>query len=135
MGTVLQQSQSTCEWKPICFASRFLTDFEAKYSITELELLAIVWAVEHFQNYVYVVQFKTLSDHKTQTSVSRPNRGNKTYYSILTKWVDPLLPFEFEVVHVSRRTIGMADYLSRHPTELPWGRQYRQKHCGINDLL
>ena len=26
---VLQQSQSTGEWKPICFASRFLTDFEA----------------------------------------------------------------------------------------------------------
>ena len=29
LGAVLQQSQSTGEWKPICFASRFLPDFEA----------------------------------------------------------------------------------------------------------
>ena len=44
-GAVLQQKQSNNEWRPICFASRFLTDFETKYSINELELLAIVWAV------------------------------------------------------------------------------------------
>ena len=58
LGAVLQQIQENGEWRPICFASRFLTDFEAKYSINELELLAIVWAIEHFKNYVYGVQFK-----------------------------------------------------------------------------
>ena len=52
LGAVLQQSQNNDEWKQICIASRFSTDFEAKYSIEELELLAIVWAVEHFKNYV-----------------------------------------------------------------------------------
>ena len=59
-----KQKQSNNEWRPICFASRFLTDFETKYSINELELLAIVWAVEHFKNYVYGVQFEVISDHK-----------------------------------------------------------------------
>ena len=48
LGAVLQQKESNNEWRPICFASRFLTNFETKYSINELELLAIVWAVEHF---------------------------------------------------------------------------------------
>ena len=118
MGAVLQQSQSNGEWRPICFASRFLTDFEAKYSITKLELLAIVWAVEYFINYVYGVPFKILSDHKALMTVLRPIRGNKTFSSKLTRWVDRLLPFKFEVVHVPGRTLGMADYLSRHPTEL-----------------
>ena len=33
LGAVLQQKQNENEWKPICFASRFLTDFEMKYSI------------------------------------------------------------------------------------------------------
>ena len=51
-------------------------------------------------------------------SVLKPNRGSKTFSSRLTRWVDRLLPFEFEVVHVTGRTLGMADYLSRHPTEL-----------------
>ena len=83
-----------------------------------MELLAIVWAVEHFKNYVYGVQFKVISDHKALMSVLKPNRGNKTFTSRLTRWVDRLLPFEFEVVHVAGRTLGMADYLSRHPTEL-----------------
>ena len=77
MGAALQQSQSTGEWKPTCFASGFLTDFEAKYSINELQILAIVWAVEHFKIYVYGVQFKMLSDHKALMTVLRPNRGNK----------------------------------------------------------
>ena len=77
LGAVLQQSQSNGEWRPICFASRFLTDFGAKYSVNELKLLAIVWAVEHFKNYVYGVPFKILSDHKALMTVLRPNRGIK----------------------------------------------------------
>ena len=48
LGAVLQQNKNNSEWKPICFASRFSTNCEAKYSINELERLAIVWAVEHF---------------------------------------------------------------------------------------
>ena len=118
LGAVLQQNQNNSEWKPICFASRFLTNFEAKYSINELELLAIVWAVEHLKNYVYDVKFKIISDHKALMTVLKPNRGNKTFSSRLTRWVDRLLPFEFEVEHVAGRTLGMADYLPRHPSEL-----------------
>ena len=118
LGAVSQQSQTNGEWRPICFASRFLSDFESKNFINEVELLAIVWAVEHFRNYVYGVHFKIISDHKALMSVLKPNRGNKTLSSRLTRWVDRLLPFDFEVVHVAGRTLGMADYLSRHPTEL-----------------
>ena len=118
LGAVLQQRQDNSNWTPICFASRFLTDFETKYSINELELLAIVWAIEHFKNYVYGVHFKVVSDHKALMSVLKPNRGNKTFSSRLTRWVDRLLPFEFEVIHAAGRTLGMADYLSRHPSEL-----------------
>ena len=118
LGAVLQQSQKNGEWRPICFAYRFLTDFESRYSINEIEFLAIVWAVEHFRNYVYGVKFKMISDHKALMSVLKPNRENETFSSRLTRWVDRLLPFDFENVHVAGRTLGMADYLSRHPTEL-----------------
>ena len=79
LGAVLQQSQTNGEWRPICFASRFLSDFESKYSIIGLELLAIVWAVEHFRNYVYGVLFKIISDHKALLSVLKPNRETKHF--------------------------------------------------------
>ena len=41
-------------------------------------------------------------------TVLKPNRGNKTFSSRLSRWVDRLLSFEFEVVHVAGRTLGMA---------------------------
>ena len=49
LGAVLQQRQKIREWNPIYFASRFLTNFEAKYTFNDLDLLALVWAVEHFK--------------------------------------------------------------------------------------
>ena len=67
LGAVLQQEEGT--WKPISFASRFLTELESKYSINELELLAIVWSIEYFRSYVYGVPFKIISDHKALATV------------------------------------------------------------------
>ena len=99
--------------------SRFLTELEAEYSTNELELLAVVWSVEHwtfwsvYKNYVYGVSFGIVSDHKALQSVIKSNKGNKAYSSRLTRWVDGLLPFEFSIVHTPGRTLGMADYLSR----------------------
>ena len=115
LGAVLQQCEEN-QWKPISCASRFLTELETKYSINELELLAVVWSVEHFKNYVYGVRFAVVSDHKTLQSVSKSNKGNKTYSSRLTRWADRLLRFDFSIVNTPGRTLGMADYLSRHPS-------------------
>ena len=87
LGAVLQQNDET-GWKPICFASRFLTPLESKYSTNELELLAVVWSIEHFRNYVYGIKFQVVSDHKALTTVLKSNKGNKIYSSRLTRWVD-----------------------------------------------
>ena len=115
VGAVLQQCEEN-QWKPISYASRFLTELETKYSMNELELLAVVWSVEHFENYVYGVRFGVVSDHKALQSVLKSNKGNKTYSSRLPRWADRLLPFDFSIVHKPGRTLGMADYLSRHPS-------------------
>ena len=116
LGAVLQQKGKE-GWKPISYASRFLTDLEAKYSINELELLAVVWSAEHFKNYVYGINFGVVSDHEALQSVLKSNKENKTFPSRLTRWVDRLLPFDFNVVHEPGKTLGLADYLSRHPSE------------------
>ena len=115
LGAVLQQ-QVENEWKPVCFASRFLTELESKYSVNELELLAIVWAIEYFRSYVYGVKFQIISDHMALATVLKGQKGNKTYSSRLTRWVDRLLPFDFEVIHGPGRDMGLADYLSRKPS-------------------
>ena len=37
-------------------------------------------------------------------------------FSRLTRWLDRLIPFDFQVEHKPGAKIGFADYLSRHPT-------------------
>ena len=117
LGAILMLKNDKNEWELLSCASRYLSNYEIRYSTNELELLAIVWAVEHFRNYVYGVQFEVISDHKALETALKSNHGNKTYSSRLTRWIDRLLPFDMEVVHQPGRTMGLADYLSRHPSD------------------
>ena len=43
-------------------------------------------------------------------------KKNKTMFSRLTRWLDRLIPFDFQVEHKPGAKIGFADYLSRHPS-------------------
>ena len=57
-----------------------------------------------------------LTDHKAIISALKTNRGNKTHQSRLTRWADRLLPFDFDVFHISGCKLGIVDYLSHFPT-------------------
>ena len=111
------QKNEKNEWELLSCTSRYLSDYEPRYSTNELELLAIVWAVEHFRDYVLGVKFEVISDHKALETALKSNHGNQTYSSSLTRWIDRLSPFDMEVIHQPGRTMGLADYLSRHPSD------------------
>ena len=63
--------------------------------------------------------FKLLTDHQALLSALNENRGNKTYQSRLTRWVDRFLPFNFTIEHVPGKDMGFADYLGRNPSQPP----------------
>ena len=115
LGACLERKISHI-WKPIASASRFLNNLESRYSTNELELLAVVWSLEQFKYYLYGTEFILQTDHQALLSALKENRGNKTYQSRLTRWVDRLLPFHFAVEHVPGKNMGFDDYLSRNPT-------------------
>ena len=48
LGAVLSQLQADGKLHPVAYASQALNKAEKNYGITELETLAIVWAVSHF---------------------------------------------------------------------------------------
>ena len=77
LGSSLEQLHGN-DWKTISFASRFLNPHESKYSTNELELLGVVWAVEHYKNYLYGSEFEVFTHHKALISTLSPNHGNKT---------------------------------------------------------
>ena len=116
LGACLEQEIEPGSWAPTAFASSFLNNAETKYSTNELELLAIVWACEHFRTYLLGNRFQVLTDHKAIISALSENYNNKSYQSRLSRWADRLLLFDFEVNHVPGVTLGIVDYLSRYPT-------------------
>ena len=48
LGCALEQ-RTPNGWHTVAFASQFLNSVEDRYSINELELLGVVWSIEHFK--------------------------------------------------------------------------------------
>ena len=109
LGAVLIQ-EKIGERRAICYASRTLSNVERRYSQTEREALALVWACERFHLYVYgLPKFDRVTDHEAL----------KVIYSTKSKpsarielWVLRLQPYNYHVCYVSSRE-NIADALSR----------------------
>ena len=104
-------------WKPIAFASRFLNSSEERYNVNELELLGVVWSIGYFKNDLYGKHITVITNHRALLSIMKENRLNKSYNSRLTRWVDRLLLFQFDIEHLPGAKMGLVDYLSRHPSQ------------------
>ena len=55
--------------QPIAYASRSMTETETNYAQIEKEMLAIVFAVERFEQYVYGCPVLVQTDHKPLESI------------------------------------------------------------------
>ena len=104
----------------IRYASQFLNSLEGKYSVNELALLGVVWAIEHFKYYLYGKHFTvTADDHQALISALNASERSKTSQSRLTCWIDRLIPFHFDIKHLAGSKLSLIDYISRNPVELP----------------
>lgn len=114
IGAVLSQGPIGTD-KPICYASRTLSDTEINYSTIEKELLAIVWASKYFRPYLFGHKFRIITDHKPLTwimSLKEPN-------SKLVRWRLKLEEFDYEVIYKKGKLNTNADALSRIKHEQP----------------
>ena len=127
IGAALEQ-ETPDGWGTVAYASRFLNACENKYSVNELELLAAVWAIDHFKYYLYGRRFTLITDHQALVSALNSNKSNKTYQSRLTRWIDRLIPFDFDIKHLSGSKMGLIDYISRHPVGKPQPPAYWDEH-------
>ena len=64
------------EDQPIAFASKSLTDAETRYANIERELLAIIFACQHFSTYLLGRSFIAESDHKPLEMTAMKNLAN-----------------------------------------------------------
>ena len=69
LGAVLSQAQEGGNLHPVGYASRALSPSEMHYGITDLETLAVVWAISHFSHYLYGNRVVVYTDHTAIKSV------------------------------------------------------------------
>ena len=63
IGGILKQEFKEKTLLPIGYFSKKLLPYQINYSITELECLAIVEAIEYFHHYLYNTNFTVITDH------------------------------------------------------------------------
>ena len=85
LGKALWQRKNNGELKAIAYASRYLNDAEKKYSVGELELLAVVWGLEPFRYYLYGKQIQVYSDRQALELLLKRKKTNKQYSARLTR--------------------------------------------------
>ena len=108
LGTMLMQNQNGA-WVPICYASRSLTECERRYSQTEKETLALVWACKRYHAYIYGMRFDLVTDHKPLEVIYGPRSKPSAH---IERWVIRLQPYDFRVVYAPGQS-NVADPLSR----------------------
>lgn len=111
LGAVLMQEHEG-NLRPIGFASRVLTSAEKNYSVTDREMLAIVWALKYFRDIILGYKVMVHTDHMPLTSLN----GNDPY-GRRARYQDILGDFDVTFVYIQGRANVAADTLSRAPIE------------------
>lgn len=106
LGAVLSQ-----EGRPVAFASRTLTAGERKYFPTELECLAVLWAIEKFRGYLEGYKFNVITDHASLKWLD----NLKDPCGRLGRWAVRLQQFDYTITHRKGKEHEAPDALSRNP--------------------
>ena len=109
LGAALEQNTKEGS-VAIAHASKFLNSLEEKNSVNELELLGVVWAIEHFKYYLYGKNITVITDHQALISALNASEQSKTSQIRLTRCIGPKIPFNFDVKHLAGNKIGLIDY-------------------------
>ncbi len=94
---------------PVAFFSRQLRGAERHYSITELQSLAVVSVICHFESYLYGRKFTVVKDNKSCLALMTGNHLNKRLRRFALKWQE----FDVELTYRPGDAHANADGLSR----------------------
>ena len=112
VGAVLGQIVEK-QFRPVMYGSRHLTSAESRYSTTERELLAIVWATKRFNPYIYGRKVTIVTDHEplvTMRSLKEPmGRIGRLFHKIQD--------IDYDLVYQPGSSNYTADLLSRPNVE------------------
>ena len=117
-GAVLEQLDGEGRRHLIAYASRQTNNAEQKFAPTQLEVAALVYAVEHFEVYLLGQPFTVYTDHQPLVSAFIVHLKGQTR-GLLTRWYLRLARFlpNMKIEYKLGVTNVVADALSRAPTQ------------------
>ncbi|XP_042873506.1 uncharacterized protein LOC122254087 [Penaeus japonicus] len=111
LGAALMQ-KTNGRLRPIAFASRKLNSAETRYSATDLESLAVVWALKHFRELILGYDIEVLTDHRPLCHLLAESKSPSGRQA---RWIDTLLEFNPVIRYTPGASNKVADSLSRIP--------------------
>ena len=111
LGVVLSQMQDGVE-RVLAFASRSLSSPERNYSITRKELLAVIFGLKRFRQYLIGRKFIVRTDHSALQWLRRTPEP----IAQAGRWLAIMEEFDFSVQHRAGNKHLNADALSRRPS-------------------
>ena len=105
--------------RPVYFISRVLKSYEENYTILELEMAAMVWAILKFQRYLDGSIFTVVTDHQSLLTVTGSSSTTLSSARV-DKWRMLLSPYlsQMSLVHRAGKVHGNVDGLSRSRREV-----------------
>ncbi|KAM7298858.1 Retrovirus-related Pol polyprotein from transposon 17.6 [Ixodes scapularis] len=108
VGACLSQEVGGTQ-RPIAFLSKKLSDSQAKWSATEREAYALVWALGKLDTWLFGAKIKVATDHNPLTYLTRSASSSAR----LTRWSLALQRYDIEIIHIRGSLNKCADALSR----------------------
>ena len=119
LGMALWQQSSSGEWRLLQCASRHITDTEARYSATEIELLAVVWAGKKAHLFIAGADVELIVDHRPLISIINSKTLDQLSTPRIVRLKEKLTAYRLNAMWRPGIEHKVVDCFSRHPVEVP----------------
>jgi len=120
IGAVLFQPRNSGDYPDVnnivAFCSRSLKTYERRYSVYKLELNALVYGLQQYEDILFGRKFTVLTDHQSLTYLHTQRDLHRT----LRNWYATVCEFDFDIIHIPGHLNILPDTLSRM-YEREWG--------------
>ena len=121
VGAVLAYVLPNGEEKPIAYGSCTLSKTEKNYTQVEKEVLAIIFEIHKFHQYIYGWKFQLVTDHKPLTTILGPKAGLPVLAAAsarLQQWAIMLPAYQYDIEFRLTHKHSNADFLSQLPLSM-----------------
>ena len=110
IGACLVQRDKDGYARPCYFISHNLNGSQKKWSTTELEMYAIIYALNKLRTIIYGCDITVFTDHRPLTSI----QSSKVPNAKLQRWCLILNDYHIKIVYLPGKSNLCADFLSRY---------------------